>query len=248
MDGRRLALFVTGTDTGVGKTVVTAAIASLAVAAGRRLFVYKPAQTGVGPHDPGDLDFVRIACDDSPLLRTACAYRLGEPLAPAVAAAIEGVTIWRQDLVDIYQDAADGADVALVEGAGGLLVPIAPGYTMADLARDLALPLLIVARPGLGTLNHTALTVEAARRRGIDVAGVVISGFPGEPDIAMRTNPRVLVETTGAPLIGVLPHVDGLDTEHLVADGLKAAARRGLAPAFGGTFDAGRFLAGLASV
>lgn len=243
----RLALFVTGTDTGVGKTVVTAAIAALAVAAGRRVAVLKPAQTGVAPGEPGDLEFVEAAAGPSPLLRTACPYRLRAPLAPAVAAPLEGVRIDPEAIARCYGDLVREADVMLVEGAGGLLVHLAAGFLMADLARELALPLLIVVRPGLGTLNHTALTVEAARARGIDVAGVVISGYPAEPDLAARTNPALLVELTGAPLVGVLPQIEGLSTEGLRPAGLAAAAHGALAPALGGAFDAARFLEALAA-
>jgi dethiobiotin synthetase len=236
-DGR--ALFVTGTDTGVGKTVVTAAIAALAVATGRRTAVYKPAQTGVEPGAPGDLEFVRAAAGESPLLWTACAYRLREPLAPSVAARLEGTAIEPSLLAETYRRQAEDADVALVEGAGGLLVPLAGGYSMADLAQDLGLPVLVVARPGLGTLNHTALTAEVARARGLEVAGVVLCGFPPEPDLAMATNPKEIVRLTGAPLLGALPALPELDTERCrVPDGFASQARRWLAPELGGAFDA----------
>ncbi len=243
MGDNRLALFVTGTDTGVGKTVVTAAIAALAVAAGRRTVVYKPAQTGVGPDEPGDLEFVRAAAGDVGLLRTACAYRLREPLAPAVAARLEGTHVETSRLVDMYARLSEGADSVLVEGAGGLLVPLADGYLMADLARDLRLPALVVARPGLGTLNHTALTVEAARARGIEVAGIVISGVPEEPDLASATNPAEMIRLARAPLLGAIPRLPELDTERLhVPNGFAAAAQRWLAPALGGTFDAASWI------
>jgi dethiobiotin synthetase len=242
-----LRLFVTGTDTGVGKTVVTAAIAALATAAGRRVAVFKPAQTGLAQEDPGDLEFVRATTGDPPLVSTAYGYRLREPLAPAVAAGLEGVAIEPQALVRQYRNLCAGTDVSLVEGAGGLLVPLTRGYLMADLARDLGLPLLVVARPGLGTLNHTALTVEAARHRGLDVAGLVISGRPSGPDLAGRTNPRWLVELTRAPLLGVLPWLDGLATEEGRPHGLAGVAREALAPELGGRFDASSFLAGAAA-
>ncbi|MEX1253427.1 MAG: dethiobiotin synthase [Dehalococcoidia bacterium] len=238
----RFRFFVTGTDTGAGKTVVTAAIACLAVEAGQRLAAFKPAQTGVAPDEPGDLEFVRAAAGASPLLTTAYGYRLREPLAPAVAAQREGVRIDPAAILEQYEGLASEADVVLVEGAGGLLAPLADGYLMADLARELNIPMLVVARPGLGTLNHTALTVEAARSRAIEVAGVVISGYPAEPDLATRTNPRLMVELTGAPLLGVLPHIEGLSTDKLRTAGLAQVARDALAPALGGCFDSGAFL------
>jgi dethiobiotin synthetase len=113
---------------------------------------------------------------------------------------------------------------------------------MADLARDLGLPLLIVARPGLGTLNHTALTSEAARKRGVDVAGIVISGYPNEPDLATSTNPRLMVEMAGAPLLGIVPHIEGLSTDDQRPACLAQIAGDALAPCLGGRFDAEAFL------
>ncbi|MFQ6019931.1 MAG: dethiobiotin synthase [Dehalococcoidia bacterium] len=242
------SLLITGTDTGVGKTVVTAAIASLLVAAGQRVAVYKAAQTGVGEGQPDDLAFVQATVGETPLLRTACSYRLRAPLAPAVAARLEEVPIDRHEFVRAYHELALSADTVLVEGAGGLLVPLAADYAMADLARELALPLLVVARPGLGTLNHTALTVEVARRRGLEVLGLVISDFPAEPDLATRTNPPLLVELTAAPLLGALPHVSGLSTVEARPGALAAVARASLAPRLcGGGFNAESFLGNLAS-
>lgn len=246
MAADRLVLFVTGTDTGVGKTVVTAAIAALAVAGGRRTAVFKPAQTGVGPADPGDIDFVRAVAGESSLLRTACGYRLRAPLAPSVAARFEGAAIAPSRVGAAYRTVAKDAEVTLVEGAGGLLVPLADDYSMADLARDLGLRVLVVARPGLGTLNHTALTVEAARARGLDVIGIVISGFPAAPDLAARTNPAEMVRLAQAPLLGALPALPGVDTERGQAPrGFLAEARRWLAPALGGAFDADAWMRAL---
>lgn len=238
----RLSLFVTGTDTGVGKTVTTAAIAALAVASGRSVAVLKPVQTGLLPQESGDIDFVRDAVGPTPLLRTGEAYRLKTPVAPSVAARLEGFSIDPPALVRRCRELAESADVILVEGAGGLLVPLADRYLMADLARDLGLGLLIVARPGLGTLNHSALTVEAARTRGIESHGLVISGYPAEPDVAAETNPRLMVEMTGLPLLGLLPWVPGLSTGEVKREAFVNLARSSLAPALGGEFDAGRFL------
>lgn len=240
-----LGFFITGTDTGVGKTVVTAAIASLAVGAGRRTAVYKPVQTGVPDEDGDDLAFVRATAGESPLLRTACAYRLRAPLAPSVAAGLEGVHIDVAALLNAYRDVAADAEVTIAEGAGGLLVPLSDDYLMADLVRDLGLPLLIVTRPALGTLNHTALTVEAARRRGLEVAGLVICDYPADPDRAARTNPALLVQMTGAPLLGVLPHLDGMDTDRRAPAGLASVAAASLAPLLGGRLRPEAFLAGL---
>ena len=121
-----------------------------------------------------------------------CTYRFPAPLAPSKAAELAGVRIALDRVIDDYEKLSDASDLVLVEGAGGLLVPIRNGYTMAELARDIGLPIIIVARPGLGTLNHTFLTIEAARSRGLDIFGVILNGFPAEfpakPGIAELSN------------------------------------------------------------
>lgn len=220
-------VFVTGTDTGVGKTVVVAAIC--AVTKARPL---KAIQTG----EDDDLAFVEAVTNEP---APPPPYRFAEPLAPKVAAARAGTTIDLQRIVDAYETLHKEHTV-VVEGAGGLLVEITDGFTMADLARALALPLVIVARPGLGTLNHTALTIEAARARHLEIEGIVLCGWPDHPDLATRTNPAQLARH--APLLGVIPHLAGLDTSKREAQGLERIAPESLAPRLGGTFDAEAFL------
>jgi dethiobiotin synthase len=197
--------FVTGTDTGVGKTVAGAAMARAEQAAGRRVAYFKPVQTGVGPGEPGDAAFVAglgIPATDG--------VRLDEPLAPAVAAERAGIVIDVDALVVRVAAEAAGVDVLVVEGAGGLLVPLAGELTMADLAARLPADVVIVTRPGLGTLNHTALTLEAARHRRLPVAGLVVCGWPAEPGVTERTNLERLAAM--APVLGLVPFVAGLDT------------------------------------
>ncbi len=199
-------LVVTGTDTGVGKTVACGAMARAEQAAGRRVAYFKPVQTGVGRGEPGDAAFV--AGLGIPATK---GVRLGEPLAPAVAAERAGTVIDVDALVARVAAEANGVDVLVVEGAGGLLVPLAGKLTMADLAARLpAADLVIVTRPGLGTLNHTALTLEAARRRRLPVAGLVVCGWPAEQGVTERTNLERLAAM--APLLGLVPFVPGLDT------------------------------------
>jgi dethiobiotin synthetase len=132
-----------------------------------------------------------------------------------------------------------------VEGAGGLLVPIKEDYLMSDLASALGLPLLIVARPGLGTLNHTSLTVEAARKRGIDVLGVVINRFPASPGLSERTNPERITRMTGVPVAGVFPEDLSVSVEGGEAGNIRELSRTSFAPALGGIFDLPEFLGGL---
>jgi dethiobiotin synthase len=198
--------FVTGTDTGVGKTVAAAALARAEQEAGRVVAYCKPVQTGLGPGEPGDADFVAAAAG----VPVSEGLRLAEALAPAVAADRAGIKIDVDALVSWCRNQADGVDVLLVEGAGGLLVPLSGDLTMVDLAARLGADVVIATRPGLGTLNHTALTVEAARARGLPVAGLVVCGWPGEPGVVESTNLERLAAM--APVLGVIPFVAGLDT------------------------------------
>jgi dethiobiotin synthetase len=229
-------LVITGTGTGVGKTVVTAAVAALAAARGSRVAVVKPAQTGVGPDDPGDLDDVRRLAAVTDLHELA---RFPDALSPAAAARRAG-----RPPVDLrastatVRDLAADRDLVLVEGAGGLLVRFdEDGATMADLAHDLGADVLVVVEPGLGTLNHTALTLEALAHRGLALAGVVIGSWPAVPDLACLSNVRDLETLAARPLAGALHGGAGaLDAAEFLL-----AARTGLAPALGGTFDAADF-------
>lgn len=191
-------LLVTGTDTGIGKTWVTAALAAACVQSGRRVAVLKAAQTGA-PDDDAAWIAARVP---GIVVRTALRYEAA--VAPAVAARLEGAPEPSlEPIVSLARELRAEAGAILVEGSGGLLVPINDRETFADLALALDLPLLIVARPGLGTLNHTALTVEVAEARGITVAGVVVCGTRADPDVAERTNLTELRRI--APLLGALP-------------------------------------------
>lgn len=238
-------VFITGTDTGVGKTAVTAALALVLQARGRRVAPFKPVQTGWAANLTGDADFVlRVLGSDEPSA-AVCPYRFALPAAPTVAARGEGAAIAIERIIAAYRALLERYETVLVEGAGGLLVEVSEGFTMADLAARLALPLLIVARPGLGTLNHTALTVAAAQAHGLVVLGVAICGFPAAPGPVERTNPAELVRITGVPLLGVLPFDAALDTEAGRPGALAHTAAASLAPELGGQFDAVRFLASL---
>jgi dethiobiotin synthetase len=215
---------VTGTDTGVGKTVVTAAIAAAAGAAGLRVAVVKPGQTG----GESDVDVVaRLAAPA--LVRTIAAYP--DPLAPLAAARVRGLPpLVLDDVAAVVAGLA--ADVVLVEGAGGLLVRLGERWTAADLAAALGAPAVVVARAGLGTLNHTALTLEALHRRAIP-ARVVIGAWPAEPELVHRTN---LTDLDGE-LAGAVP--DGAGSWPATA--FRAAAPDWLAPGLYGRFDADAF-------
>lgn len=231
-------LVVTGTGTGVGKTVVTAAVAALAADRGARVAVVKPAQTGVAPGEPGDLDDVRRLAGVDDLHEYA---RYPDPLAPAAAARLRGLPAADLDETARRVEAlAAERRLVLVEGAGGLLVRFDDeGRTVADLARRLAAPLLVVVAPALGTLNHTALTLEALANRGLRLAGLVVGAWPARPDLACRCNVRDLETLAARPLAGALPEgAGGLDRGTFLA-----VARAGLGPDLGGAFDAADFRA-----
>jgi dethiobiotin synthetase len=196
-------VLVTGTDTGVGKTIATAAIAAAAGAAGLRVAVLKPAQTGTATGEPSDVDtVVRLAAPAS----AATLLSYPDPLAPLAAARVAGLDpLELYTVVDAVRETAKSHDIVLVEGAGGLLVPMGlrpsgQAWTLADLAVTLGSPTIVVARAGLGTLNHTALTLEALSRRGVP-AGVVLGAWPAEPELVHWANLTDLVPD----LLGALP-------------------------------------------
>jgi dethiobiotin synthetase len=231
-------LIVTGTGTGVGKTAVTAALAALARDRGGEVAVVKPAQTGLAHGEPGsDTDEVRRLTGLTDLHELA---RFPAALSPEAAARSAGLPP-----LDLHEAAgyvaklARSRDLVLVEGAGGLLVRYDPaGGTLAGLAGRLAAPVLLVTEPGLGTLNHTALTLEALAARGLTLAGVVIGRWPARPGLAERNNAADLTALAGRPLAGALP----AGCPQAGPDGFLAAARAGLAPAFGGHFDPAAFV------
>ena len=198
--------FVTGTDTGVGKTLAAAALCRADRTAGRTVLYVKPVQTGLERAQAGDAAFVAAAAK-VPVLEC---LRFPEPLAPAVAAERAGAVVDVDGLLTDLEKAGDGFDRVVVEGAGGLLVPLWGDVTMADLAEAIGAGLVIVTRPSLGTLNHTALTLEAAMTRGLPVDGLIISGWPDDPGVTEETNLDRL--SAMAPVLGLLPIYPGLDT------------------------------------
>ena len=209
---RRFTL-VTGTDTGVGKTVATAALACRHLAAGESVFVVKPVQTGLGPGEPGDAAEVRRLAG----VEATELVRLPEPLAPESAAVRSGSVL--PTVAELARRTARTTDgvhggVALVEGSGGVAVRLdSDGRTLLDLGTALqaygAVDLVLVVRAGLGTLNHTDLSVDAIRRAGLQPAGLVIGAWPIEPDLAARVNVDDLSRLTGLPLLGALPAGSG---------------------------------------
>jgi dethiobiotin synthetase len=228
-------LIVSGTGTDVGKTVATAALAACATGT---VAVVKPAQTGVAPGEPGDLAEVSRLSGVTDTYEFA---RYPDPLSPHHAAQVSGLPeLDFADVVRRIDDLAGQYDLVLVEGAGGLLVPFDPvdRWTLIDLAGDLHCEFVIVTLPGLGTLNHTALTIDRLRDESLDIAGLIIGSWPDEPDLAMRCAlPDLRRMGARSALGGVLPA--GMPTMR----DFRGAARKALAPEFGGTFDSRAFVA-----
>lgn len=200
-------LFITGTDTSVGKTVVAAAIASLFKRRGLDVGVMKPLQSGGN----GDVDFLlnqSCAKDDLSLI---VPYNFKEPVAPSLAARLELTQIKIEKIKDAYSALAKRHEVIIVEGAGGIMVPIiekgVKSYFVSDLIVDLNLPTIIVARAGLGTINHTLLTIDHAKKKGVNVAGVIVTGYPDTPSLAEKHNPSMIEDLSGVPVLAVLPYV-----------------------------------------
>jgi dethiobiotin synthetase len=213
------AIFITGTDTGVGKTVFAAALARLLKKRGINVGVMKPVTTGCTERDG------ILVSNDAELLAWGAGvqinqeitpYLLKEPIAPSAAAEKEHVKIEFSRILAAYHRLCDEHDFIIVEGAGGLMVPLAGGLLIADLVKLLDLPLLVVARPDLGTVNHTVLTCFTARALGLEVKATVINNFPDSPDSAVATAPHLIGSLAGVPLLAIIPAFAENDEKEIV--------------------------------
>jgi dethiobiotin synthetase len=199
-------VFVTGTDTGVGKSIVAAATCAALAARGERVAAFKPVVTGLDEPAgewPPDHELLAHAAGGAQAPEDVAPYRFGPAVSPHFAAELAGATIEPARLLE----SARRHEILVCEGVGGLMVPITTGYLVRDLAVDLRLPVVIAARTGLGTINHTLLTIEAARGAGLDVAGVVMTPWPDEPEPIERSN-RATVERLGGVPVSGLPRTE----------------------------------------
>lgn len=227
-------IFITGTDTGVGKTIVSAILVRSLLKEGLRVGVMKPIETGclrvkddVGKEilHPSDGFFLKMVASLDESLDLITPIRFELPLAPMVASDIEGMPLEITEILNAYNILRERYDFIIVEGVGGILVPIVrikagssvkKIYFVSDLIKDLGLPALVVTRPGLGTINHTLLTVEYLQREGIDLKGIVINYHKlPENTIAEKTNPSVLKEICPAPLLATFPHLDNVSIKEI---------------------------------
>jgi dethiobiotin synthetase len=223
----KAAVFVTGTDTEVGKTVVAAGLALALKNRGLSVGVLKPAATGCRSHRgkriAEDVEYLAGASTSEDERELICPYMLREPLAPEVAAKLEGAHIDIRKIIRAFRELLRRHEVLIIEGAGGVFVPIKRNYFMIDLMAALSSPIIIVARPGLGTINHTLLTREVARERKIDVMGIIINNYVERPSLAERTNPDVIRRYAGTELLGIMPHLKGVSVPKMAYDGLLKA-------------------------
>jgi dethiobiotin synthetase len=226
------AVFVTGTDTEIGKTVVAGGLALAFRQRGIDVGVMKPAVTGCRTHRgqriSEDVDFLvkASASEDDP--RLICPYMLRDPLAPEVAAEREGTRIDIRTIKSAFRRLKESHEALIVEGAGGLFVPVKRNYLMIDLIAAMGVPIVVVARPGLGTINHTLLSCEAARAKSICIAGIIINNYPQKPSTAERTNPDMISRYARAPLLGVVPHLPRVSVENCSLDGLLKTIERSI--------------------
>jgi dethiobiotin synthetase len=215
-----LGLFITGTDTGVGKTLIAAALARFLTGRGMKVGVMKPVETGVA--DPSQLgpdgQLLQWASGSQSPLDHITPYRLQAPLSPAQAAELEKVRIEPSRIFATAHHLAEQHDFMIIEGAGGLMVPLRGGVLISDLVRELRYPLLVVSRPYLGTINHTLLTIFAARAMELPLAGFVLNNMPADPDEVAADAPHALASLASADLLGVFNRVDATDPRAHVED------------------------------
>jgi dethiobiotin synthetase len=222
--------FITGTDTGVGKTVLAGAVIATLRARGKRVRALKPVITGL--RDPADSDWPHdhqllaqaAGCDAQEVMLVG--YR--PPVSPHLAAELSGRPLVLGELISAIDGAVRGGEIAVIEGVGGLLVPLNERHSVRDLALGLGLPIVVAARPGLGTINHTLLTLESARAAGLQVAGVVLTPWPPSPDAIQRSN-RETIARLGAVEVATLPHVSRADPTLLAGAGQALPLQRWLA-------------------
>lgn len=199
--------FITGTDTGVGKTLVGGGIAGALRLSGKNVGVFKPVESGCHAGLPEDAVFLKQISGCAESLEKICPFRMNNPLAPGVAAAIEGIVPDMDRIQSLFQQMRKRYQPVLVEGAGGMMVPVSGDFLTSDLIKMLGLPVIIVSRLSLGTINHTLLTVAYALSQGIEIAGIVLNQVSREAGLAERTNPEVIRKFSKVPVLGPVPFV-----------------------------------------
>ncbi|KXG78643.1 dethiobiotin synthase [Thermotalea metallivorans] len=209
-------IFIVGTDTDVGKTVVTAGLVYLLRKNGYHAASFKAVQSGGIQWEEklvsSDARFVKEVSQWEEVQENICGYCLKTPVSPHLAARLEGLKLEKSVILEKYQALCNQYDYVIVEGSGGLIVPlINPNYMVHHLVKDLDLPVVVVARTGVGTINHTVLTVKYGQHMGLEVKGIIMNGYTGK--IAEKDNMQVIQDLTGVPVIGVINRLQGIDVE-----------------------------------
>ena len=230
MTVERKGLFITGTDTGVGKTLVTAGLARCLKDRGFAPGVLKPVETGCvlrrGKRNPHDGSFLKYMAGAPEPIEEIVPYRLSAPLAPQVAAERDGIRIQTRRLQSAFRAISSRHPFTLVEGAGGILVPVTRKATMVDLMKQFNLPVLLVSRIGLGTLNHTLLTLFYLAQHKVPVAGIVFNDPDGCRDLSARSNPATLEQWSSVPILGNIPYRKGTRMARALGDDIARRIRR----------------------
>lgn len=218
--------FITGTDTGVGKTVIAGAIIKVMQSFGIKACAMKPIESGCGKEGdiliPYDSTFLKQAAHMDEPIKQVTPFCFESPLSPLAASEIEGKKISIDEIKKAYYKLYKSYEAIVVEGVGGLMVPIRKDFYILDLVREFSLPLLIITKPGLGTINHTMLTINAALSAGIEVAGLIINySRPPENSLAEKTNPQILKEICPVPVIGTFPYLKAMGEDVLEKTALR---------------------------
>lgn len=209
-------IFVTGTDTDVGKTIIASGIAAVLKERQIDVGVFKPLLSGISRENPAsDTSLLKQFSQTSLSYDEITPFAFKEPLAPYVAAKLEGKSVRMEDVLSHWEKIKEKHEFFIVEGAGGISVPLGEQFLVIDLIKALNLPILIVARPNLGTVNHIFLTVQYAKSLGLTVAGVVLNGMSEQPGLAENTNPELIEEVCGVPILGITPKLKNLTEENI---------------------------------
>lgn len=223
-------IFITGTDTGVGKTFIICGLLRTFNKMGINTCPMKPVETGCKARKnklvPADTVKLIRASGTNESMDLINPYRLKHPLAPAVSAELEGVKIQKKIILSAYKSLLNKYDITLVEGAGGIMVPVYKNYLIIDLIKDMDVPLIIVARPGLGTINHSLLTIKAAREKGINIKGVIINhAAKAKKGLAKKTNSEVIEKLGKVSVLGIVPYSGNAGASVLKMPFLKIAEK-----------------------
>lgn len=208
--------FVTGTDTGVGKTIISCGLAAVFKEKKIDVGVYKPFLSGISrEHPESDTSLLKQMSQSSLSYEDITPFEFEKPLAPYVAGKQEGKIVGIEDVLSHWELIRRKHEYFIVEGAGGISVPLGENFLVGHLIKALQLPIVIVARPNLGTINHTFLTVQYATNIGLRIAGIVINGISDHPDLAEKTNPKIIEEFCNIPILGITPKLKKVTKESI---------------------------------